>query len=99
MLIERFYYVIYRALIRSKLNYHGCIVYGSSRQSYIKRLNTVYNHVLRLCLGTFRTAPVHNLYVEANEPPFDMRTRLTLQYCVKLMSNEVSPAYSANPIL
>ena len=34
--------------------------------------------------------------MEANEPPLDMRrTRLSLQYGVKLMSNEVSPAYSA----
>ena len=34
--------------------------------------------------------------MEANEPPLGMRrTRLSLQYCVKLMSNEVNPAYSA----
>ena len=31
-----------------------------------------------------------------NEPPLDMRrTCLSLQYCIKLMSNEVNPAYSA----
>ena len=34
--------------------------------------------------------------MEANEPLLDMRrTRLSLQYGVKLMSNEVNPAYSA----
>ena len=34
--------------------------------------------------------------MEANEPPLDMRrTRLSLQYGVKLISNEVNPAYSA----
>ena len=34
--------------------------------------------------------------MEANEPQLDMRrTRLSLQFCVKLMSNEVSPVYSA----
>ena len=34
--------------------------------------------------------------MEANEPPLDMRRiRLSLQYGVKLMSNEVNPAYSA----
>ena len=34
--------------------------------------------------------------MEANEPPLDIRrTRLSLQYNVKLMSNEVNPAYSA----
>ena len=85
---------LYRALIRSKLDY-GCIVYGSARPSYIKRLDTVHNQGLRLCLGAFRTSPVQSLYVEANEPPLDMRrTRLSLQYGVKLMSNEVNPAYS-----
>ena len=86
---------LYRALIRSKLDY-GCIVYGSARPSYIKRLDTVHNQGLRLCLGAFRTSPVQSLYVEANEPPLGMRrTRLSLQYCVKLLSNEVNPAYSA----
>ena len=71
-------------------------MYGSARPSYIKRLDTVHNQGLRLCLGAFRTSPVQSLYVEANEPPLDMRrTRLSLQYGVKLMSNEVNPAYSA----
>ena len=82
-------------MIRSKLDY-GCIVYGSARPSYIKRLDIVHNQGLRLCLGAFRTSPVQSLNVEANEPPLDMRrTRLSLQYGVKLMSNEVNPAYSA----
>ena len=53
---------LYRALIRSKLN--CCIVYGSARPSYIKRLDTVHNQGLRLCLGAFRTSPVQSLYVE-----------------------------------
>ena len=36
------------------------------------------------------------MYVEANEPPLGMRrTRLSLQYGVKLLSSEVYPAYSA----
>ena len=81
---------LYRALIRSKLDY-GCIVYGSARPSYIRRLDTVRNQGLRLCLGAFRTSPVQSLYVEANDM---RRTRLSLQYGVKLMSNEVNPAYS-----
>ena len=86
---------LYRALILSKLDY-GCIVYGSARPSYIKRLDTIHNQDLRLCLGVFRTSPVQSLYLEANEPPLDMRrTRLSLQYGVQLMSNEVNPAYLA----
>ena len=69
-------------------------MYGSARPSYIKRLDTVHNQ--GLCLGAFRTSPVQSLCVEANEPPLEMRgTRLSLQYGVKLMSNEVKPVYSA----
>ena len=86
---------LYRALIRSKLDY-GCIVYGSARPSYIKRLDTVHNQGLRLCLGAFHTSSVQSLYVEANEPSLGMRrTRLSFQYCVKLVSNKVNPTYSA----
>ena len=34
--------------------------------------------------------------MEANEPPLCMKsTHLSLQYCLKLMSSEVNPAYSA----
>ena len=59
-------------------------------------MDTVHNQGLRLYLGAFRTSPVPSGYVEANEPPLGTRrTRLSLQYCVKLMSNEVNPAYSA----
>ena len=59
-------------------------------------MDTVHNQGLQLCLGGFRTSPVHSLDVEANERPLGMRrSRLSLQYCVKLMSNEVNPAYSA----
>ena len=73
-----------------------CIMYCSARQSYyIKRLDIIHNQGLRLCL-VFRTSPTQNLYVGENEPPLGMRsTGLSLQYCVKLMSNEVNPAYSA----
>ena len=69
-------------------------MYGSARPSYVKRLDTVHNQGLRLCLGSFRTSPVQSLYVEVNGPPLGMgRTRLSLQYCVKLVSNDVRPAY------
>ena len=71
-------------------------MYGFARRSYIKRLGTVHNQGLRLCLGASRTSPVQSLYVEANEPSFGMRrTCLSLQYCVKLISNEVNPTYSS----
>ena len=71
---------LYRALIRSKLDY-GCMVNYSARQSYIKLLDTAHNQGIRLYLGAFCTPPVHSLYAEANEPSLGMRrTRLSLQY-------------------
>ena len=51
---------LYRALISSKLDY-GYIVYGSERPSYIKRLDTIPNQGLRLCLGAFSTLPKQSL--------------------------------------
>jgi len=85
---------LYRSLIRSKLDY-GCVVYGSARRSYIKMLDPIQNHALRLCLGAFRTSPSTSLHVEANEPPLHIRRkRLSLQYSVKLCSNSQNPAYS-----
>jgi len=43
---------LYRSLIRLKLDY-GCIVYGSTRNSYLKMLEPIQNHALRLCTGAF----------------------------------------------
>ena len=40
---------LYRALVRSKLDY-GSIVYGSARKSYIKMLDSVQNQALRCVL-------------------------------------------------
>ena len=53
------------------------------------------NQGVRLCIGAFRTSPAQSLYVEANEKSLGMRTHMSVQYCVKLMSSEVNPAYSA----
>jgi len=54
---------LYRSLIRSKL---GCIVYGSARSSYLRMLDPIQNHAVRLCLGAYRTSPASSLCVVAN---------------------------------
>ena len=46
---DRSFKVLYRSLIRSKLDY-GCIVYGSARKSYLQMLDPIHNQGLRLCL-------------------------------------------------
>ena len=84
---------LYRTLVRSKLDY-GCIVYGSARQSYLRKLDSIHNQGLRLALGAFRTSPVNSLYAEANEPSLSLhRKKLSLQYYLKLKSNRDNPTH------
>ena len=84
---------LYRALVRSKLNY-GSIIYGSARKTYLKILDTVHHQGLRLALGAFCTSPIPSLYVEADEPSLsERRVKLSLQYITKLKSNPTNPAY------
>ena len=85
---------VYRSLIRSKLDY-GCIICGSVRKSYLKKLDTIHHHGLRLALGAFRTLPVQSLYSEDQEPSlYDRRKKLSLQYVTKLASNPNNPVYN-----
>ena len=84
---------LWRALIRSKLDY-GSIVYGGAHASDLKRLSVVQNTALRLSLGAFCTSPIVSLEVEANEPPMALRRdRLALLYAMKVRANPKSPVY------
>ena len=84
---------LYRSLVRSKLDY-GCIVYGSASKTALAKLDPVHNQGLRLSLGAFRSSPVESLYVEAHEPPLEIRReKLALQYILKLKANLGNPAY------
>ena len=63
-------------------------------KSYLKILDTVHHHGLRLALGAFRTSSIPSLYVEADEPSLsERRAKLSLQYITKLKSNPTNPAY------
>lgn len=84
---------LYRALVRSKLDY-GCAIYGSARESYLETLDSIHHQGLRICLGAFRTSPVQSLYTEAGEPSLaNRRLRLCLNYYTKLYSEINNPAY------
>ena len=84
---------LYCSLVRSKLDY-GCIVYGSVSKVALAKLDPVHNQGLRLNLGAFRSSPVESLYVEAHEPPLEIRReKLALQYILKLKANPGNPAY------
>ena len=84
---------LYRSLVRSKLEY-GCLVYGSASKTALVKLDPVHNQGLCLSLGAFRSSPVESLYVEAHEPPLEIRReKLALQYILKLKANPGNPAY------
>ena len=84
---------LYRSLVRSKVDY-GCIVYGSASKTALAKLDPVHNQGLRLSLGAFRSSPVESLYVEAREPPLEIRRdKLALQYVLELNANPENPAY------
>ena len=83
----------YRSLVRSKLDY-SCSVYGSASKTALAKLDPVHHQGLRLSLGAFRSWPVESLYVEAHEPPLEIRREtLALQYTIKLKANPGKPAY------
>ena len=72
---------IYRALIRSKIDY-GCQAYGTAGNSYLNNmLDPIHNAALRLCTGAYRTTRKESLYIEANEPSLsNRRLLLDLQF-------------------
>jgi len=51
---------LYRSLVRSKLDY-GSVVYCSACKSYLRILDPIQNHALRLCVGAFRTSPASSM--------------------------------------
>ena len=84
---------LYNSLVRSKLDY-CCIVYGSAAKTSLVKLDHVHSQGLRLSLGAFRSSPVDCLFVEAHEPPLEIRRdKLALQYILKLKANPENPAY------
>ena len=73
---------------------YGCKVYGSASKVALAKLNPVHNQGLRLSLGAFRSSAVESLFVEAQEPPLEIRReKLALQYILKLIANPGNPAY------
>ena len=74
---------LYRALVRSKLDY-GCIVYGAASNNILKKLDPIHHHGLRIALGAFRTSPVTSLYAKAQEMSLKKQTQETVnELCLK----------------
>ena len=65
---------LYRALVRSKLDY-GCIVYGAASNDILKKMDPIHYQGLRIALGAFRSSPVTSLYAKAREVSLKNRRR------------------------
>ena len=86
---------LYRALVRSKIDY-GCIIYRNASEKALKCLDVIHNLGIRLSLGAFKSSPVESLYVEANELPLsERRTELLMKYGLRTKCNTNNPAYQA----
>ena len=86
---------IYRALIRSKLDY-SCQIYSSANKTALRMLDPIHHQGLRLSLGAFRTTPVESLYSESGEPSLYLRRdKLSLQLYSRILAMPNTPANSS----
>ena len=82
----------YKLIIRPKLDY-GCIVYGASNDQSLKRMESIQNEALRICLGAFTSSPVESLRILSNQPSLaDRRDDLLCRYFIK------SKCFLSNPV-
>ena len=83
--------LIYRALIRSRLDY-GCPAFGGAAPTHLNRLNTIQYRAVRVCLGLMQSTPCASLLVEAGEIPLALRRdELISRYLMKLYANKSHP--------
>ena len=78
--------IIYRSLIRSKIDY-GCLVYNSANSRKLVSLEYVSNEAMRISNGCFRSTLISSLEVITEEPPLQIRRhKLSLKNYCKVIS-------------
>ena len=73
---------LYRALVRSKLDY-GCIVCGAASNNILKKLDPIHDQGLRTALGPFRTSPVTSLCAKVQEMSEKQTQETVYELCFK----------------
>ena len=85
--------LLYRSLLRSKLDY-ASIVYDSACKTSKRTLDTIHNAALRTVTGAFRTSPTHSILAEVHEPPLALRrSMLSMRYACRLRQFPEHPTY------
>lgn len=77
---------LYRALIRSKLN-NGCEANSSATPIVLRILDSIYNEVLRICTGAFRSLPVESLHDYMNLINYTRLQKIPESPTSRLVSN------------
>ena len=84
---------VYRALIRSKIDYDS-IVYDSAATQDLKALETTANEAMRIASGCLKSTPISSLRVVSEEPPLQMRRdQLSRKYYYKIRSSPNNPGF------
>ena len=85
---------LYKALIRSKLDY-ASFVYWTASENILSKLDPVHNTAIRICLGAFKSSPIISLYAESGEMSLKhRRNQLALQYYSRCQQTPESPIYN-----
>ena len=85
--------LLYRSIVRSKLDY-ASFVYDGASDSSKRVLDVVHHTAIRVVTGAFRTSPASSLLAEAHEPPLALRREmLGMRYALKLRQFPTHPAY------
>ena len=85
---------IYKAMIRSKLDY-GAIILSSITTSRAQELERAQNQILRIILGCFQSTPTPLLNIETGITPVAQRwDDLATRYLLKLSQKRWNPAYA-----
>ena len=76
--------IIYRALIRSKLDY-GCQLYATANITLLKKLDKIQAQALKICTSSRKHTSKEEMQILTGESPLSLRREeLTLRYAARL---------------
>jgi ribonuclease HI/exonuclease III len=85
---------IYRALIRSSLEYGASLFYTASKYQ-LSRLDRIQTRCLRISCGAIKTTDLHDLQNECGEPPLELRRQhILLRHFTRVIADAGNPANS-----
>lgn len=83
--------ILYKAVIRSKLDY-GSVLYGSSSKTHLHKIERFQNKCTRLILKAFSSTPTTALCAETKIPPLHIRRDyLASRFIIHSLSITTSP--------